>query len=130
MEIRGCLTFFKRFFLEKKKKNTNFAPDLDDDPVGALAFTDFSKPSPVLEGEDAERFIMKMAEAEKNARDRSERSKTKEEIEGELCVKKMLLDFQQREIDNLKKEIEILEKLHAEKKEQRFVFQIQSERGD
>jgi hypothetical protein len=34
--------------------NSQYADnDYDDDPVGALAYTDFTKPVPVLNGEDA-----------------------------------------------------------------------------
>ena len=72
---------------------SNFANDFDDDPVGGLAYTDFSKPMPVLEGEDAERFVRMMEENE-------------------------ILDYELREIENLKKDIEKLEKLHAKAKEE------------
>jgi flagellar motility protein MotE (MotC chaperone) len=97
---------------------SNFANDFDDDPVGGLAYTDFSKPMPVLEGEDAERFVRMMEENEKKAKERAKRPKTKAEIESELSIKKMILDYELREIENLKKDIEKLEKLHAKAKEE------------
>lgn len=102
-----------------KEKKPNFADEYDDDPVGALAYTDFSKSvAPVLKGEDAERFIRMMEENEKKAAERAKLPKTKEELEGELSVKKMLYEFQERELKELKKEIEKLEKkLHAKTEE-------------
>ena len=100
-----------------KKKFPNFAQDFDDEPIGALA-TDVGKEIPVLEGEDAERFIRNMALAEREAEERSKRPKTREELESEISIKKMLLDFQEREVEELKKEIKKLEELHAKTKEE------------
>lgn len=125
-------------FLDMKNNFPNFAQDFDDDPTalansfyadvdtddddddigGALAFTDFTKLMPVLEGEDAERFIRNMEEAERRAEERAKRPKTKEEIESELSIKRMLLEFQERELENLKKDIKKLEELHAKTEEE------------
>jgi len=93
-----------------KKKLPNFAPSYEDEPGGALAFTDFSKPSPVLTGEDAERFIKNMEEAEKRAEERAKHPKTKDELESELCIMRALYNYEERELKSLKNKIENLEK--------------------
>ena len=93
-----------------KKKNSNFANEYDNDPVGALAFTDFTKPVPVLEGEDAERFVRMMEENEKKARERAKQPKTKAELESELAIMRMMYEYEERELNNLKNNIEKLEK--------------------
>ena len=100
-----------------KNNFPNFAQDFDNEPVGALA-TDVGKGIPVLEGEDAERFIRNMELAEREAEERSKRPKTREELESEISIKKMLLDFQEREVEELRKEIKKLEELHAKTKEE------------
>ena len=99
------------------KKSPNFALENNEDPIGALAFTDFSKPSPVLSGEDAERFIRNMEEIERKVRETPKQPKTRAEIENEISVKKMLYEFQERELEKLKEEIKKLEELHAKTKE-------------
>lgn len=100
-----------------KNNFPNFAQDFDDEPVGALA-TDVGKEIPVLRGEDAERFIRNMALAEREAEERSKRPKTRQELESEISIKKMLLDFQEREVEELRKEIKKLEELHAKTEEE------------
>ena len=100
-----------------KKKFPNFAQDFDNEPVGALA-TDVVKEIPVLMGEDAERFIRNMELAERKAEERSKRPKTRQELESEISIKKMLLDFQEREVEELRKEIKKLEKVHAKTEEE------------
>lgn len=100
-----------------KNNFPNFAQELDDEPVGALA-TDVGKEIPVLRGEDAERFIRNMELAEREAEERSKRPKTRQELESEISIKKMLLDFQEREVEELRKEIKKLEELHAKTKEE------------
>lgn len=101
-----------------KNNFPNFAQDFDDEPVGALATTDVGKEIPVLRGEDAERFIRNMELAEREAEERSKRPKTRQELESEISIKKMLLDFQEREVEELRKEIKKLEKLHAKTEEE------------
>jgi hypothetical protein len=110
MGICGRLTKFKKKFLVMKKKNSNFANEYDDDPVGALAFTDFTKPAPVLEGEEAERFVRMMEENERKARERVKQPKTKAELESELAIMRMMYEYEERELNNLKNKIEKLEK--------------------
>ena len=100
-----------------KNNFPNFAQDFDDEPVGALS-TDIGKEIPVLRGEDAERFIRNMALAEREAEERSKRPKTRQELESEISIKKMLLDFQEREVEELRKEIKKLEELHAKTEEE------------
>lgn len=100
-----------------KNNFPNFAQDFDDEPVGALT-TDVGKEIPVLRGEDAERFIRNMALAEREAEERSKRPKTRQELESEISIKKMLLDFQEREVEELRKEIKKLEELHAKTEEE------------
>ena len=55
------LSFFKRKKLQGLKQSTTFAND--DEPT-ALAYTDFSKPSPILKDEDAKRFVEHMRKVE------------------------------------------------------------------
>ncbi len=101
-----------------KKFFSKFAHDIDNEPT-ALAYTDFSKPSPVLTGEDAERFIKQIEEAEKRVKERVKQPKTKAELESELSVMKMLYEYEERELNNLKNKIETLEKeLHAKTEEE------------
>ena len=100
-----------------KNNFPNFAQDFDNEPVGALA-TDVGKEIPVLMGEEAERFIRNMELAERKAEERSKRPKTRQELESEISIKKMLLDFQEREVEELRKEIKKLEELHAKTKEE------------
>lgn len=99
-----------------KNNFPNFAQEFDE-PVGTLA-TDVGKEIPVLRGEDAERFIRNMELAEREAEERSKRPKTRQELEGEISIKRMLLDFQEREVEELRKEIKKLEELHAKTKEE------------
>ena len=110
MGICDRLTKFKEKFFVMKKKNSNFANEYDDDPVGALAFTDFTKPVPVLEGKDAERFVRMMEENERKARERAKQPKTKAELESELAIMRMMYEYEERELNNLKNNIEKLEK--------------------
>lgn len=110
MGICDRLTKIKEKFFDMKKKNSNFANEYDDDPVGALAFTDFTKPVPVLEGEDAERFVRMMEENERKARERAKQPKTKAELESELAIMRMMYEYEERELNNLKNKIEKLEK--------------------
>jgi hypothetical protein len=98
---------------------SKFANDSDNEEPTALAYTDFSKPSPVLTGEDAERFIKQMEEAEKKAKERAKQPKTKAELESELTIMKVMYEYEERELNNLKNKIEELEKeLHAKTEEE------------
>ena len=96
------------------KIKCNFAEEYDDDPVGALAFTDFSKPMPILEGEDAERFLKQMEENERKAEEKQFAIKTKKEIEMELSCARIMYDFEKEKLQELEKKIKILEQLNAE----------------
>lgn len=94
--------------LGKSKKIRTFATYDDDEPT-ALA-TDVGKPTPILRGEDAERFIRNMEEAERIAEERKSIPKSKEELEKELHFKKWIYDFEKRKLEDLEKEITDLEK--------------------
>jgi hypothetical protein len=119
MGICDRLTKIKEKFFDMKKKNSNFAAESNDDLGGALAFTDFTKPAPVLEGDDAERFIRMMEENERKAKERAKQPKTVAELVGELGIMKVMYEYEERELNNLKKKIEKLEKeLHAKTKEE------------
>lgn len=105
----------KKYFARSKKFRT-FAND--DEPT-ALAFTDFTKPSPILEGEDAERFIKNMEEAERRAEERKKIPKSKEQLEKELSYKKWVYDLEKRNLEDLEKEIIDLEqKLNGKTEEE------------
>ena len=91
---------------------------MNEEPT-ALAYTDFSKPIPILEDEVAERFLRLAEEAEKNAILRKQRKPTKEELKENLLCKKIMYDFNKRELEKLQNEINELEqKLNAEEQEQ------------
>ena len=83
--------------------------DYDDDPVGALAYTDFTKPVPVLRGKDAERFIRMMEENERKAAERAKRPMTVEEAKKQLSYEKMFLEMKENEIKEMKDSIKELE---------------------
>lgn len=104
--ISKLLRKIKKRNLAKSEEFRTFA---DEEPT-ALAFTDFSKPTPTLEGEDAERFIRNMEENNRKAAERAKLPKTKEELERELSCCKIMLDFQEREVEQLRNRIKELEK--------------------
>lgn len=96
------------------KKNITFANEYDDDPVGVLAYTDFTKPMPILEGEDAERFIRTMEENERKAKEMAKQPMTKEEAEKRLSQEKIIYRFEKDRLkemeDNIKKLEEYINK--------------------
>ena len=90
--------------------NSQYADnDYDDDPVGALAYTDFTKPVPVLNGEDAERFLLMMEENERKAAERAKRPMTIEEAKKKLLYEKMFLEMKENEVKEMKDRIKKLE---------------------
>ena len=89
--------------LEDREKSGIFVEDLDE-PT-ALAFTDFSKPSPVLEGKDAERFIRIMEENERKPKI----PPTLEELKNRLSFEKMFLEWDKEAIRKREEEIKELE---------------------
>ena len=90
--------------------NSQYADnDYDDDPVGALAYTDFTKPVPVLRGKDAERFLLMMEENERKAAERAKRPMTVEEAKKELSYEKMFLEMKENEVKEMKDSIKKLE---------------------
>lgn len=130
MGKNGKLTFLKRKKLVISENLPKFAPETameydSDDPVGALAFTDFNKPSiPILKGKDAERFIRMMEENERKAEERAKIPPTKEELERRLnCMKiaytfeKSQLEEKEKEIKELEEQIKKLERINGETKE-------------
>ena len=88
------------------EKNRIFVKD--DEPT-ALAFTDFSDPSPILEGEDAERFIRIMEENSRKAKERAKIPPTLEELKNRLSFEKMFLEMDKESIRKREEEIEGLE---------------------
>ena len=91
--------------LVDKNNSRIFEPDIDDDPVGVLAYTDFTKPTPILEGEDAERFIQMMEENERKAAERAKIPPTLEELKQRYMYEKMLYEFDKEQL--LKREEEL-----------------------
>ena len=114
--------FRKKNFAKSKKIRTFAAQDdeeptalaftdfTDDEEPTALAFTDFTKPMPTLEGEDADRFIRIMEENDRKAKERAKTPPTREELEKQLSCAKIMLDFQEREVEQLRNRIKELEK--------------------
>ena len=94
--------------LENREKSGIFAEDIDD-PVGCLAFTDFSKPTPVLKGKDAERFIRIMEENSRKAKERAKIPPTLEELKNRLSFEKMFLEMDKEEIRKREEKIKELE---------------------
>lgn len=91
------------------ENNRIFAPDIDDDPVGALAFTDFNKLIPVLEGEDAERFIRTMEENERKAEERAKIPPTLEELKQRYSYEKMFFEMEKEQLAQREEELKALE---------------------
>jgi DNA repair exonuclease SbcCD ATPase subunit len=96
----------KRIFDSDVEKPTDYD---DYDPVGGLAYTDFSKPAPILEGEDAERFIRMMEENERKAAENAKRPMTVEEAKESLSFRKMIYEYEKRELEEKEQEIKELE---------------------
>jgi len=91
------------------KNNHTFANDYEE-PT-ALAFTDFSKPMPILEGDAAERFIRIMEENERRAKERKNQPITKDEAEKLLSYNKIIREFKSNELKEIDKEIKKLKKI-------------------
>ncbi len=92
------------------KKNNIFANEnTDNEPIGALAFTDFSMPSPILQGEDAERFYRIMEENERKAAEKAKQPMTKAEAEKRLTYMKMIFEFEKNNLEEKTKEIKALD---------------------
>lgn len=81
----------------------------DDFKLTALAYTDFSKPTPILKGKDAERFIHNMEESEKKMKERVDKQMSLEEIKRKLEYNKIILEFEKNKVKQLEKEIKDLE---------------------
>ena len=92
------------------KKIHTFANEYEnDEPIGALAYTDFSKPSPILQGEDAERFFRIMEENERKAAEKAKQPMTKAEAEQRLSFMKIMYDFEKNRLKDIEEEIKKLE---------------------
>jgi predicted RNase H-like nuclease (RuvC/YqgF family) len=102
---KGILRKFRKRNLAKSDKFRTFA---DEEPT-AFAFTDFSKPSPILRGKDAERFVRIMEENNRKAAEKAKLPPTREELEMQLSYSKMMLNFQEHEVEQLKNKISQLE---------------------
>ena len=81
----------------------------DDFEPTALAYTDFTKPMPILKGKDAERFIRNMEESERKAKERANQPMPIEEAKRRLASGKIMLEFEKNKIEQLEKEIKELE---------------------
>ena len=108
MGIRRWLTSFKRKSLVESENLPTFASE-NDDPVGALAFTDFTKPSPSIKGKDAERFIRMMEENERKAEERAKIPPTKDELENRLNWMRLVYNFEKNQLEERENEIKELE---------------------
>lgn len=75
----------------------------------ALA-TDVGKGIPILEGEAAERFLKLAKEAEDKAILNDGKEKTLKELKKDYNIKKMLVDFRKRELNEMERELEELER--------------------
>lgn len=94
------------------KKSNNFASNYNvDDPVGALAYTDFSIPSPVLRGKDAERFIHMMEENERKAAESAKKPMTVEEAKKQLSFEKIFLQMKEDELKEINERIKKLKEI-------------------
>ena len=102
---KELLRKFKGKHFAKSKKISTFT---NDEPT-ALAFTDFSKPTPILRGEDAERFIRIMEENEKKAEERAKIPPTKERLENRLNWMRLVYEFDKQQLEKSEKEIKELE---------------------
>lgn len=102
--MREFLRKFNGKNFANKKKNRIFA---HDEPT-ALA-TDSGKPIPILEGEDAARFIENMIKAEEEAEKRRLREPSLSELKEELSYQKMFLESEERMIEERKRKIMRLE---------------------
>ena len=92
------------------KKIHTFANEYEnDEPIGALAYTDFSMPSPILQGEDAERFYRIMEENERKAAEKAKQPMTKAEAEKRLTYMKIMYKFEKKNLEEKAKEIKALE---------------------
>ena len=89
------------------KKRTTFVDDYDE-PT-ALAYTDFTKPMPILEGENAERFIRTMRETERKAAERAKIPMTKDEAEEKLSYIRIIYEFEKDKLKEMEEEIKKLE---------------------
>lgn len=91
------------------EKKIIFAENYDE-PT-ALAFTDFTKPLPILEGEDAEKFLKNMEEAERKAEERAKKPMTIDKAKRLLSFNKFMLDYENGKVEEIKKEIKKLESI-------------------
>ena len=96
--IKQFLTKFKAKHLAMSEKNRTFAPQ-EEEPT-ALAFTDFTDPSPILEGESARIFLENVKKAEENAEKRRNEPPSIEALKDKLAMYKLFLE---QDIDNVKK---------------------------
>ena len=108
----------------KRKKIRTFANDEDDYEPTALAFTDFTKPSPILEGKDAERFLKHMEEVELEVERRENIPPTLEELKTRLSYEELALSldkdmiaFREKDISELKDKIKELEEKNGKTEE-------------
>ena len=80
-----------------------------DEPT-ALA-TEGQGGMPILTGDDAERFVANMREAERQYEEHMKRPPTRDEVELRLSYLKTFLAMKERELSNMKAELEKCEEL-------------------
>lgn len=92
--------------LVKSKKNRTFA--LDDVEPTALA-TDIGKGIPILTGEAARSFIEQANKVEEEARQRKNEPQSLESLKVKLAYKKTIYRFNEKQLNESKKEIQDIE---------------------
>lgn len=102
-----------------KEKNSTFAES--DEPT-ALAYTDLSKPSPILEGEDAIRFLENARKAEEGYEKRKKEPLSLDELKRKYSYGMMVLEIdkesiklREKELNELQIKIKELERKNGEK---------------
>lgn len=86
------------------KKISTFAND-NDEPT-ALAFTDFTKPSPTISGDDAIRFYKNMKMVEEEAEKRKREPVSLEELKEEYSIGMMILEYEKKSIEKSEMKLE------------------------
>ena len=105
-EGMSILTKFKEKFLANPKKNPIFASECEE-PT-ALA-TDVGKPIPTLSGEAAIRFIENSIKVEEDVKKHMNETPSLEKLKRELTFKKFFLEEAERQAEEIKGEIIVLE---------------------
>lgn len=91
----------------------------------ALAFTDFTKPTPILSGDAAVRFLERAKQVEEEARKQRNKPLTLEQLEKQLMYEEFFLEDDRRalmeredRIENLKNKIKELKEKNGKTEEE------------